>query len=89
MIKFRIHPKIYEEEKCKFGKVLRQCYRLKNYRFFDIFWDILDKMKDNLCQECVKEFFYPFRAKMGQLPMTSQENDSFSSFDPTFLPVPP
>ena len=28
--------------------------KCQNYRFFDIFWDILSKMKDNLGQECVK-----------------------------------
>ena len=51
MIKFRIHFKIYEEESCKFGKVLKKC---QNYRFFDIFLDILHKMKENLGQEHVK-----------------------------------
>ena len=29
--------------------------KCQNYRVFDIFWDILNKMKDNLGQECVKE----------------------------------
>ena len=47
MIKFRIHFKIWEEKKCKFGEVLGKC---QNYRFFDIFLDIPDKMKDNLGQ---------------------------------------
>ena len=51
MIKFRIHPKIWEGQRCKFGKVYKKC---QNYRFLEIFWDILDKMKDNLGQECVK-----------------------------------
>ena len=52
MIKFQIHPKISEGERCKFGKVFEKC---QNYRFFFfIFWDILNKMKDNLGQECVK-----------------------------------
>ena len=54
MIKFQIHPKTEEAERCKFGKVLGKC---QNYRFFDIFWDILNKMKDNLSQECVKVNF--------------------------------
>ena len=45
MIKFQIHPKIEEGERNKFGKVLEKC---QNYRFSDIFWDILNKMKDNL-----------------------------------------
>ena len=36
---------------CKFGKMLKKC---QNYKFFDIVWDILNKMTDNLSQECVK-----------------------------------
>ena len=51
MIKFKIYSKILEEERCKVGKVFKKC---QNYRFFDIFWDILNKMKDDLGQECVK-----------------------------------
>ena len=46
-------------------KVLKKC---QNYRVFDIFWDILNKRKDNLVQECVKGIFYPSRAKLEQLP---------------------
>ena len=42
---------MYKGERCKFGKVFEKC---QNYRFFDIFWDILNKMKDNLGQGCVK-----------------------------------
>ena len=49
MIKFKIYPKLLERERCKFGKVLQNVKR-----FFDIFSDILDKMKDNLGQECAK-----------------------------------
>ena len=52
MIKFRIHPKIWERKMFKFGKVLEKC---QNYRFLDIFCDILNKMKDNLGQKCIKE----------------------------------
>ena len=62
MIKFRIHPKIWEGERCKVGKVLKKC---QNYRFFDIFWDILNKMKDNLGQECVKGRL--FQGKFGTI----------------------
>ena len=51
MIKFRIHPKIEEGESCKFGSV-KTC---PNYRFFDIFLDILHKMNLNLGQERVKK----------------------------------
>ena len=36
--------------RCKFEKVLQRC---QNYRFFDILWDIINKMKDNLGQKCV------------------------------------
>ena len=74
MIKFRIHPKISEEERSKFGKVLDKG---QNYRLSDIFGGILDRMKDNLGQECV---FYPSRAKLEQLPLISKQNE-FSSFD--------
>ena len=52
MIKFMIHPKIWEGEWYKYGKVMEKC---QNYRFLDIFWDILNKMKNNLGQECLKE----------------------------------
>ena len=31
--------------------IVKKC---QNYRFLDIFWDILDKRKSNLDQECVK-----------------------------------
>ena len=48
MIKFRIYPKIWERERCKFGEVFKKC---QNYRFFDILLDILHKMKENLGQE--------------------------------------
>ena len=51
MIKFRIHPKIEEGQSCKFWKVLR---KYQNYRFLDIFLDILHKMEENLDQEHVK-----------------------------------
>ena len=61
MIKLHIHPKIQEGERCKFGKVFEKC---QNYRFFDIFWDILNKMKDNLGQECVKGGLLSFQGKI-------------------------
>ena len=70
MIKFRIYPKIYEGEKCQFGKVLEKC---QNYRFFDIFLDILHKMKENLGQERVKGGFYPSRATLEQFPLIPLE----------------
>ena len=62
------------------GKLFEKC---QNYRLFDIFWDILNKVKDKLGQECAKggiEIIAPdFSGKM----------IAFSSFDPTFPPVPP
>ena len=50
MTEFRIHSKLWEGERCKFKEVLEKC---QNYKFYDIFWDILDKIKGNLGQECV------------------------------------
>ena len=51
MMKFRIKPKIQEEEKRKSGKVV---LKFQNYRFFDIFLVILHKINENFCQEHVK-----------------------------------
>ena len=45
-------------ERCKFGKVLKKC---ENYRFFDIFLDILHKMKENLDQEHVRRGLLSFQ----------------------------
>ena len=44
MIKFRIHPKIKEGRGVKLGKCK------KNVKVFDIFLDILHKLKGNLGQ---------------------------------------
>ena len=44
-----------------------------NLSFSFIFWDILDEMKDNFGQECVKGGFYLSRAKFEQLPLISVE----------------
>ena len=65
--------------------------KCQNYGSFDIFLDILNKMKDNLGQEYVKGGFYPCRAKLKRLPLISLEKMSvfFFSFDPTFAPVSP
>ena len=51
MIKFRIHHKILEGGEVQIWESAGKC---QNYRFLDILSDILDKMKDNLGQECVK-----------------------------------
>ena len=41
--------------------------KCQNYRFFDIFLDILNKMKDNLAQECVKGRLLFFQGKFGTI----------------------
>ena len=45
--------------------------KCQDYRFFDIFWNILNKMKDNLSQEYVKGGFYLPSANLKQLPLIS------------------
>ena len=52
--------------------------KYQNYRFFDIFWNILNKMKDNLGQECVKGKLA--RAKLKQFPLISLEKLQFFHF---------
>ena len=47
--------------------------KMPDYRFFDIFWNILNKMKDNLGQERVKGGSYLFRAKLKQFLLISLE----------------
>ena len=64
MIKFKIYPKIWEEEMCKFGEALKKC---QSYRFSDIFLDILHKMKKNLDQEHVKRGLPSFQGKIGTI----------------------
>ena len=55
--------------------------KCQNYRFFDIFWDILNKMKDNLGQECVKEGLLSFNGKIGTISSDFPEkSDSFFQF---------
>ena len=60
MIKFRIHPKIWERDRCNFEKALEKC---ENYRFLKIVLDILHKMKENLNQERVKRGLLSFQGK--------------------------
>ena len=70
MIKFRIHPKIWEGE-VQIWKSVGKC---RNYRFLlNTFWDILDKIKDNFGKECVKGNFYSSMEKLEQLPLISME----------------
>ena len=47
LIKFKIFPKIWEGERCKFGEVFDKMSKLY---VFDISWDILSKVKGNLGQ---------------------------------------
>ena len=87
MIKFRIHPKISERERRIFAKVLK---KYQHHRLFGIFWDILNKMKDNFGQECVKGRLLYFQGKIGTISSVIPGKITvFSSFEPTFLPVPP
>ena len=65
MIKFSIYPK-EKGGRSKFGKVLGKS---QNYMFFDIFWNILNKMKDNLAQECVKGGLLSFQEKTGKIAL--------------------
>ena len=53
MIKFSIFLQSLGRGRCKFRKVLGKC---QNYRFPDIFWDILDKRMSDLGQECAKNW---------------------------------
>ena len=78
MIKFRIKPKIWEGERCKFGKVFKNV-KITGYRHL-IFLDILHKMKENLGQEHVKWGLLSFQSKLEKLPLISLENDSFFQF---------
>ena len=63
--------------------------KCKNYRFFDIFFDILHKMKKNLAQEHVKMGFLSFQSKFEKIaPDFPGKMTVFPVFDPTFPPVP-
>ena len=58
--------------------------------FFDICFDILHKLKGNLGQERVKGGPPSFQSKnWNNFLRYPWKNDSFSSFVPTFPPVPP
>ena len=58
--------------------------------FFYIFWDILNKMKDNLCQKCVKGRHLSLQGKFETIsPGFPGKITVFSSFGFTFPPVPP
>ena len=58
--------------------------------FFCIFWDILNKMKDNLCQKCVKGRHLSLQGKFETIsPGFPGKMTVFLSFGLTFPPVPP
>ena len=57
---------------------MEKCRKNVNIIGFDIFWDILNKMKVNLGQECVKGGFYPCRAHWNNCPGFPWKDDSFS-----------
>ena len=60
--------------------------KMLNCRFFDI----LNKMKDNLDQECVKKRLLSFQGKIGTLvPDFPGKMTVFPSFDHTFPLLPP
>ena len=62
---------------------------MSNYRFFDILLDILHKMEENLGQEHVKGGLLSFQGKSWEnFPSYPWKNNSFSSFDRTFPPIP-
>ena len=64
--------------------------KCQNYRFFEIFWDFLNKMKDNLGQECVKGGLLSFQGKIETVaPDFPGKMTVFSSFGLLFhLPLP-
>ena len=63
--------------------------KCQNYRFVGIFWEILNKVKDNLGQECVKGGLLSFQGKIGTIaPDFPGKMTVLWSFNPTFPPVP-
>ena len=67
--------------------MLQKC---QNYRFFDIFLDLLHKMKENLGQERVKERLLSFQGKIGTIAADLPGEMTVSpSFVPTIPPAPP
>ena len=64
MINLGFIPKFKRGRTVNLGNCLK---KFQNYRCFDIFLEILHKMKMNLGQESVKRGFYPSRAKIGTI----------------------
>ena len=61
---------------------------VKNYRFFDIFLDILHKLKGNMGQEHVKKSLYPSGAKIGTIFPAIPGKMTVFNFCPYFSTVP-
>ena len=72
------------------GVSLGKCKKCQNYRSFDIFMDILHKIKGTLGQERVKRglLFFPGK-NWNEFPCYPWKTESFSSFDPIFHPSLP
>ena len=65
---------------------------LKNVKiigFLTFSGKFFNKMKDNLGQEYVKGVLLSFQGKIGTIAPDFLKKNEFSSFDLTFLPVPP
>ena len=62
--------------------------KCQNYRFCDIFWDILDKMKGYLGQECVKRGLLFFQGKIGTITPDFPEEMTVFQFFPYFSTCP-
>ena len=72
------------------GKCSKNVKIIVFYTFLYIFWVILNKMKDNLGQECVKGGLLSFQGKIGTIvPDFPGKMRVFTSVDPTFPPVSP
>ena len=54
----------FGDDRSKFGEIFKRC---RNYRFFDIFWDILDRRKGNFGQECRKRGPLSFQGKIEKI----------------------
>ena len=75
-------------ERCKLEKLFEKVKIIQ--LFVDIFWDILNKMKDNLGQECVKGELLSFQDKTETIaPDFPGKMTVFSTFDLTFPPACP
>ena len=67
---------------------MAKCKKCQNYRFFDIFWDILDKRKGNFCQEYVKKGLLSFQGKVGTIAPDFPGKMTVFQFWPYFSTCP-